>query len=155
MNYRIRGLDPEAFSRFYGLSDGQLAELGVIRCAVDACPGFPDRVEMRDMEAGETALLLNYEHLPVTSPYRSCHAIFVREGAERAYDREGVVPEVMKRRLIALRGFDDRGFMLEADVAEGDAIEPLIGRMFADPAVKYIHAHNARQGCFAGLIERA
>ena len=54
---------------------------------MDATPGYPDRIEMRDCVAGETVLLVNYEHLPVASPYRSAHAIFVREGAREAVRR--------------------------------------------------------------------
>ena len=28
-------------------------------------------------------------------------------------------------------------------------------RLFADPAVSYIHVHNARPGCYSGRIDRA
>lgn len=157
MTYRIKGLAPDPFLKFYGLSDAALAESGVIRYEVDTCPGFPDRIGMKDIAPGENALLLNYEHLPVSSPYRSCHAIFVQEGADRAYDRVGVVPEVMTRRAIALRGVDERGFIVDADIAQGNEIEPLIHRLFENSAVDYIHAHhahNAKHGCFSGLIER-
>jgi len=155
MAYRIKGLDPESFRKFFGLSDDELARNGVVRYTADSHPGFPDRVAMRDLEIGETALLLNHEHLPVASPYRSCHAIFVHEGADTAYDRVDVVPDVMKRRPIALRGFDDKGFMVDADIVEGDAVEPLILKLFENPDIDYIHAHYAKRGCFSGLIERA
>lgn len=154
MAFRIRGLDPAPFRKYYGLTDEALAAEGVVRYRVDAQPGFPDRVTMQDMPAGETALLLNFEHLPVASPYRSRHAIFVQEGAETPYDAVDEVPEVMRRRLVALRGFDRRGFILDADVAEGDGIEPLILRLFGNPEVDYIHAHFAKRGCYSGLIER-
>lgn len=154
-SFRVQGLDPTPFKRFYGLSDAQLAAENVVRYKVDAFPGFPDRVGMCDMEPGETALLLNFEHLPVESPYRSCHAIFVREGADEAFAGTDEVPDVLKRRIISLRGFDDRGFIVDADLAEGEAIEPLIRRLFENPAIVYIHAHYAKRGCFAGLIERA
>ena len=155
MTYRIKGLDPRQFQQYYDLSDLALSELGIVRYTVDSCPGFPDRIEMRDIEVGEKALLLNFEHLAVASPYRSRHAIFVREGAEVAYDEVGHVPEVMKSRLLALRGFDSKGFIIDADIAEGDEIEPLIKRLFDIETIAYIHAHNARRGCYAGLIERA
>nr|WP_321527074.1 DUF1203 domain-containing protein [uncultured Cohaesibacter sp.] len=154
MTYRVKGLDPQQFQQYYGLSDLELCELGIVRYTVDTCPGFPDRIAMREIEMGEKALLLNFEHLPVASPYRSRHAIFVQEGAEVAYDEIGHLPEVMKNRLLALRGFDSKGFILDADIAEGQQVEPLIKRLFENKAVAYIHAHNARRGCYAGLIER-
>ena len=86
MSFRITGLDPTPFRPLYGLPDEELARLGVKRCLSDAKPGFPDRVELCDAEPGEKVMLLNYIHQPADTPYRSSHAIFVREGAERAYE---------------------------------------------------------------------
>ncbi|MDX5359013.1 MAG: DUF1203 domain-containing protein [Rhodobacterales bacterium] len=155
MAYRIRGLDPAPFRKYFGLSDAALAAEGVVRYRVDAQPGFPDRVTMQDLAPGDTALLLNYEHLPIASPYRSRHAIFVQEGAQTPYEAIDTVPEVMRSRIVALRGFDSRGFILDADLAEGDGIDPLIRRLFDNPDIAFVHAHYARRGCYAGLIERA
>lgn len=154
MSYRVRGLSAEPFKKYYGLSDAELAEHGVHRHPVDSFPGVPDRIEMRDLEPGETALLLNHEHMPLDSPYRARHAIFVREGAQTPYDQVGVVPDVLKRRVIALRAYDSRGFMLDADIATGEGIEPLILRLFEQEKAVFLQAHNAKRGCFAGLIER-
>ena len=155
MSFRIRGLDAAPFQHLYGLSDADLAAHGGRRYTVDATPGFPDRIEMRDGTPGQTMLLLNYEHLPVANPYRSRHAIFVREGATTAYDAVDTVPDVIAIRPISLRAFDADGMMLDADLVDGRAIVPVIERMFADPAAAYLHAHNAKRGCYSGLIERA
>jgi hypothetical protein len=62
---------------------------------------------------------------------------------------------VMRRRLLSVRAFDARGMMLDAEVVEGVELEPVIARLFADPAVAYLHAHNARRGCYSGRIDRA
>lgn len=48
----------------YGLSDVELAQVGAQRFIVDAKPGFPDRLELRDLDIGEAAILLNYKHQP-------------------------------------------------------------------------------------------
>ncbi len=154
MAYQIKGLEPAPFKKFYGMSDVDLRAAGVSRLKVDTFPGFPDRVGMRDMAVGETALLLNYEHLPVDTPYRSRHAIFVQEGAEVAYCETDVVPDVLKLRIISLRGIDREGCIVDADLAEGDDIEPLILKLFENREIAYIHAHYAKRGCFAALIER-
>ena len=87
MSFRITGLSPEPFRPLFGLSDQELAAQGVRRYVADSKPGFPDRVEMRDAEPGETVLLLNYTHQPADTPYRASHAIFVIEGAKVRYDR--------------------------------------------------------------------
>ncbi|MFO1133574.1 MAG: DUF1203 domain-containing protein, partial [Hyphomicrobiales bacterium] len=86
MAFRITGLSPEPFRHLFGLPDEQLRRLGVRRYVVDKTPGFPDRIEMRDAEVGETVLLLNHVCQPADTPYRASHAIFVREGAVESYD---------------------------------------------------------------------
>jgi hypothetical protein len=110
---------------------------------------------LRDVDPGEKVLLLNYTHLPVDSPYRSSHAIYVREGAERSYDRIGEVPECLRARLISLRAFDEAGMMIDADIIEGKKLEALIERLLAVPEVSFLHAHFARRGCYAARIDRS
>ena len=155
MAFRISGLSPEPFRHLYGLSDAELAKHGARRYLVDAPTGYPDRIEMRDASPGETVILLNHVSQDADTPYRASHAIFVREGAEETYDRVDEVPDAMRSRLLSLRAFDKGGMMLDADVIEGREIETVIARFFADPKVDYIHAHNARRGCYAGRIDRA
>ena len=155
MDFRIKGLSPEPFRHLYGLSEGELARHGVTRYLVDKKPGYPDRIEMRDAEPGETVLLLNHVCQSADTPYHASHAIFVREGAEATYDRLNEVPEVMRVRLLSLRGYDARGMMLDADVVEGQYLEPAIERLFANRDIAYIHVHNAKRGCYSGCIDRA
>ena len=155
LQFRISGLSAEPFRHLFGLSEQELARHGAVRYVVDAKPGYPDRIELRDAEPGQTVLLVNYTHQPIESPYRSSHAIFVREGAAETFDRVDEVPESMRTRLLSLRAFDAKGMMLDADVIEGREIETVVARMFADPSVSYIHVHNAKRGCYAARIDRA
>ena len=155
MSYRITGLDPTQFSPLFGLPDAALAARGAKRYIVHAKPGFPDRVELRDLEIGERALLLNYTHQPADTPYRASHAIFVREGASAAADIVGEVPEVMRARPISIRAFSAVGEMVDADLAANGEIEPLILRLLAKPEVAYLQAHYAKRGCYAARIEPA
>jgi hypothetical protein len=155
MSFRIKGLSPKPFRHLYGLNDDELTRIGVKRYVADKNPGFPDRIAMRDVEIGERVLLINHVCQPAETPYRTTHAIFVGEGAEETYDRVGEVPKVMKIRLMSLRAYDALHMMIDADVAEGEAVEPLIERLLANPEVAYIHAHNAKRGCYSGMIERA
>ena len=155
MAFRITGLSPEPFRRLFGLPDDELATQSVKRYVADRPQAFPCRIEMRDAAPGETVLLLNHVCQPADTPYRASHAIFVREGAAVAYDQIDDVPAVMRARLLSLRAFDAVGMMLDADVVEGAAIEPLIARLLANADVSYIHAHNAKRGCYSGRIDRA
>ncbi len=154
MTFVITGLDPAQFRHLYGLSDLDLEQCGVRRYEVDAHPGFPDRVEMRDLEIGERALLVNYMHQPAATPYQSSHAIFVREGAEQPARFIGEIPDVMSIRKISLRAFDVEGTMIDADLVDGSELRALIERFFENPAISYLHAHNAKRGCFSGTITR-
>jgi len=142
------------FAPLFGLSDTELAKRDIVRHTADKSPGFPCRVSLLDAAPGETLLLLNFEHLAVASPYRSRHAIYVREYAEEAHVATDVVPEVLRRRLLSLRAFDGRGMLLDADVVDGREVEGLIERMFGEPGVEYIHVHNAKPGCFAARVDR-
>jgi len=155
MTYRITGLPASEFSHLFGLDDDALAAHGAKRYIVDEHPRFPDRIELRDLEAGERALLLNYTHHAAATPYRSSHAIFVREGAVERYDRANEIPDVLRIRLLSVRAFDAAGMMIDADVLDGSELEAVIARFFARDDAAYLHVHNAKRGCFAARVDRA
>lgn len=155
MSFRISGLDPVQFRHLVGLSDVELAAYGVTRCVVDGKPGFPDRVEVRDLDIGETALLLNYEHQPENTAYRSRHAIFVGETSRVCLNVRDKVPDAIQCRTISLRAFTAAGEMIEADLCEGNLLPTLIERFFHIADVAYLHAHYAKRGCYAARIDRS
>lgn len=157
MSYRIAGLPLAPFAALFGLSDPELATRGVVRRVAENGPAtrFPCRVSLRDAASGEPVLLLNFEHLPVASPYRSRYAIYVRENAREAQLEVDEIPQVMHNRLLALRAFDPDGMLVAADLAEGDGVAPTIDRMLANPAVDFLHVHNPKHGCFLARADRA
>ena len=154
MSFRIKGLSPHPFRHLFGLSDEELAKHGAKRYVADSSPGYPDRIEVRDAEPGETLILLNYTHQPADNPYRASHAIFVREGAETPYDRTDEIPDALRLRQISLRAFDADDLMVDADVVDGRDMESIIERFFANPHIAYIQAHYAKRGCYAARIDR-
>ena len=155
MTFRVIGLDPAPFLTLYGLPDAELVARGARRIRVGADGGVPDRVGLRDLAPGESALLVNHVHQPADTPLRASHAIYVAEGARERRIVEGRLPEVMRRRLLSLRAFDTDGIMVDADVAEGRDAGDLVTRLLDDARVACVHAHYARPGCYAALIERA
>lgn len=154
MSFRITGLNPAQFRHLYGLSDEKLKAAGARRCISDAKSGFPDRIELRDLEPGETAILLNFTHQPASTPYRASHAIFIREGAEHSYEGIGVIPLSLQIRTISLRAFSTAGEMIDADLVDGMEIQGLIEHFFRNPSVDYLQAHYAKYGCYAARIDR-
>ena len=155
MTFRITGLPAEPFVPLFGLSSSALAGLGMQRVTADAPASYPCRVSLNDAEPGDTLLLLNYEHLPGQTPFRSRHAIFVREGATERFDAVGRLPDQLRRRTLSLRAFDANQMMIDADLCEGSDAAPTIARLLDDPRTAYVHAHFARRGCYAARIARA
>jgi Protein of unknown function (DUF1203) len=155
MSFQITGLKFAEFAGLVGRTDAELAAQEARRVVADRHPGFPCRVSLVDAQPGESVLLLNYEHLPVASPYRARHAIYVRENASEAQLEVGEIPQVLRNRLLSLRAFSAAGMLLDADVAEGDALAATIERLLAPDEVAYLHVHNARPGCFAARVDRA
>ncbi len=154
MGFQIRALNVDQFSHLFGVDSETLASLGVERVVADVSPGFPCRISLIDAELGESVLLLNYEHQPASSPYRSSHAIFIREWATVAKLDKNEIPEQLRQRLLSVRAFDCSGMMIDADVVDGHQLESLVARMFANESVSYLHLHNAKPGCYAALVER-
>lgn len=155
MSFRISALPTARFKPLFALSDEELATRGAMRRIVDKCPGFPCRVSLVDAQVGEVVLLTNYEHQTASSPYRASHAIFVRENAREARPQVDEVPQVLRSRLLSVRGFDEKGMMIDADVVDGRAIEPSIERLLANGTISYLHLHNAKPGCYAARVDRA
>lgn len=156
MSFIVTGLPFEHFSPLFGLSDADLAARGVLRYVADAPVGFPCRVTLEDARPGQSLLLLNYEHQPADTPYRAQHAIFVDESATETRRLVDEIPGCLAARpAIALRAYDAGGMMLEAAIAPGTDLRPLILRMLDRPETAYLHAHNAGRGCYAAAIARA
>jgi hypothetical protein len=155
MDFRITGLPAARFTHLFGLGDEELAGHRAVRRVCDEKPGFPCRVSLADAEPGERVLLLNFEHLDVDSPYRASHAIYVREREQPAFDEVNTLPEALRSRLLAIRGFDAQGMMVAADVVEGRAADALVRGFLDNEEIAYLHAHFARRGCFAARIDRS
>ena len=155
MTYRITGLDPAPYLPLFGLSDDELAVRGIVRMTVNEKPGFPCRVTLEDREIGESVLLLNHVSHDVANPYRASHAIFVTEGGTEVAEFVDEVPPVFAARVLSLRGFDKDGMMADAILTQPGEAEAGIRKLFDNPEIETIHAHNAVRGCFAAKIERS
>jgi len=146
LNFRIRGLEAGQFSHLFALSEAELAAQGALRKIADG--PCPCRVSLTDATPGDEVILVNYEHHAVTSPYRMRFAIYVRRG-EKTFNAVNAVPDQLRRRTLAVRGFDDKAMMTGWEVIEGIWLEEAIERQFADPHTQYLHIHFAAPGCFA------
>ena len=152
--FRISGIPANVIDQFRQLPDDELKKLGVVRYIADSKPGFPCRVTLQDAEVGEPVLLLNFEHLPGLTPYRSIGPIFVRESVTETYALENELPEVLRERLLSVRAYDINDMMIDAEVVKGTELKPLIQRMFTNSQTSYLHIHDAHRGCYSCRVDR-
>lgn len=152
MTYRITGLDAEPFRPLFALSDEELENRGMRRMTVTEKPGFPCRVSLVDRDIGEEVILLNHVSHDAANPYRASHAIFVADAPQAEFVDE--VPPVFEPRMLSLRGFDEEGMMADALITRPREAEAGIRKLFGNPQIAYIHAHNAARGCFSARIDR-
>lgn len=155
MSFRIRALPADDFADLSRLDHDALSARLIRRLVADEHPGYPCRVSLEDARLGETVFLLHFTHQIAATPFRASHAIYVREGALSAHPEVDEVPEMIRQRIISLRAFDGEGFMVNADVTDGEDVAEKIEAMLSDPASEYIHLHFAKQGCFAARADRA
>jgi hypothetical protein len=154
MSFRITGLPSIEFADLFSLSTEALRARRAVRQVADARLSYPCRVSLTDAELGQEVVLVHYEHQRANTPYRSSHAIYVRQG-EETYDAVDAVPDQLRRRMLSLRAFDESGMIVGADLVDGRAVEGSIATLLADPRAAYLHAHFAKFGCYAARIARA
>ena len=154
MSFRVQGLHPAEFEHLFGLDDASLAKHKAKRYVTDENGGYPCRITLEDVGAGENLLLVNYAHQPCATAYASQGPIFVREKHATRAEWIDEIPDQLQVRLISLRAYDRNDMMVDADVVDGKDLKPLVERFLANKEVAYLHAHFARRGCFAAKIER-
>ena len=154
MPFQINALPETLFADLFALPDAALHQQGIRRVFADTNPGYPCRVSLQDAEVGEELLLLNYRHLDANTPYRASHAIYVRRNAKQAQPMQDEVPDVLARRLLSVRAFDDQSEMVIADVVDGKGLPAILEAFFLQAEVAFIDVHNAKQGCFAARVSR-
>jgi hypothetical protein len=155
MAFRVSGLPPAVFRPVFALDDAALLARGMERRVTEAGADYPCRVSLEVAAPGETVLLLPYEHQPARSPYRGVGPIFVRQAAAERFDRADEIPAQMRPRLMSVRAYDSRDFIVSADVSPGVELEALIARFFDRADVSYLHVHHARWGCYVCRVDRA
>jgi len=153
MSFRLTGLPSQQFRQFFGKSDAELKAAGIARLKAEE--GSPCRVTLEDAEPGENILLLNHEHVPGPSPYRSAGPIFIREGEYSSAELIGLIPTKMLPRRYSIRAYDERDWLIASEIGFGVDLPALVQNFFKNEAVRYVHLHHAGHGCFACRVDRA
>ncbi len=155
MSFQIHALPAGDYQKYFAMDAADLAAHNAQIHVVSAKPDAPCRVRLEDAEIGERVVLVNYEHQPADSPYRSAHAIFVAEGAEQAMLDIGMVPDSLTCRTLSVRGFDRADCIQDAHIVDGADLAARLSEIFTDHTIEYVHVHYAQRGCFAAKATRA
>jgi hypothetical protein len=153
--FQLVGLEHTQFIPLFNQTDAELRSQGIVREQATTQPGYPCRVSLEDAAIGDELLLLPFWHHRVDSPYRSLGPIYIRQGAIQASPPPGVIPDCVARRVISLRAYNDAHMMVSASVCLGNDVASQLIEQFENLEVSYIHLHNAKQGCFSCLANRA
>ncbi|WP_276500383.1 DUF1203 domain-containing protein [Terrimonas pollutisoli] len=153
-DFIIQSLQKKEFENLFSLSDTELKRQGIRRMTADTKPGFPCRVSLQDADIGDELLLLPYAFHETASPYRASGPVFVRKDAETAQFESNQIPLMLQHRLLSVRSYDTAGMMKGSTVIEGKELAEHLSIKFDDPAISYIHIHNAKAGCYNCVARR-
>ncbi|WP_223788207.1 DUF1203 domain-containing protein [Marinicella meishanensis] len=153
-DFQIQALPIDPFLPWFDLNPDELRQRGARWLTAEASPGYPCRVSLTDAQLGEQVLALPYTHHDVTSPYRASGPIFVRQQAVQAQPEINEIPAMLRHRLLSVRAYDASHMMIAATVIEGVELAQTIHRQWHNPAVQYLHLHNAMPGCFNCAVQR-
>jgi len=142
----VAGIDPAHADR--------LRAAGGIDYIADSKPGFPCRQCLRDAEIGDEMILVSFDPFEESSPYRSASPIFLHRRPCTTFDADDL-PEQLTCRNLSVRGFDRAAMMQDGVVIDGRDLHATIEDLFTNPAIEYLHVHNAGRGCWAAKVCRS
>jgi uncharacterized protein DUF1203 len=127
--------------------------------AVPAAAGdgpYPLRCCLSDAHDGARVVLTSVMPFRGESPYAARSPVYVH--AERCAghaEEAGVLPELLRSRLLSVRAYDDAHMLTGTEVLLGTDLEGAIERLLDDAPGTYLHVHFAGPGCYACRIDRA
>jgi hypothetical protein len=121
--------------------------------AIAADAPFPVRCCLRDASADEHVVLLSAQPATAPSPYAAPGPIYLHRDACEGYHGDGSVPEILRSRLLSVRGFDRTHMMTGTEVVPGERFEQAARRLLGVDGTAYLHVHFAGAGCYACRVE--
>jgi hypothetical protein len=119
----------------------------------DRPAAFPCRHCLADAEPGEPMLLASHSPFALPGPYKEVGPVFVHARPCARFDGD-VIPLQLRRRLLALRGYDRAQSLVDAVIVEGAAMDGELERLLARSDVAFVHVRFARPGCFACRMDQ-
>ena len=115
----------------------------------------PCRSCLRQFHAGEERrILFTYNPFEGVDTYPSPGPIFIHAESCKPFDDGSAFPPELRTLPLTLEAYGKDRWILARERPRDPEIETAIVRLFASPAVEYIHIRNTEAGCFIARIER-
>jgi hypothetical protein len=123
---------------------------------VEVAGGYgPCRACLRTFRTGEEErVLFTWNAFEGQESYPSPGPVFIHRDPCEHWAGDGFLPELRELPLV-LEGYAAGRWPVTREPATGGDVEDAIGRLFANPAVTYLHVRNAEAGCYIARVERA
>jgi hypothetical protein len=118
--------------------------------------GNPLRCCLRLSRRGERVALISYRPAGGSGAYSEVGPVFIHAEACEGYPERRTYPDEFRPRAQVFRAYDSTGTIIGGHLATPDeAPEDVIGDLFADQQVAFIHTRNVIFGCYMAQIRRA
>lgn len=149
MNWKIKSIDLEICKRYFSASAEELAKNNAKIITVKEKLTAPCRLSLKDLEPGDKAILLNYEHYNVNSPYKSIGPVFVGLNSQQVSLKNNSLPEIiLPERRFSIRSYDENFMMIFAEIVLGKDVHNYISEHLKNTKIKYMQVHFAAPGCW-------
>ena len=120
--------------------------------------GTPCRHCLTNIPDGKEMLILAYRPFPVPQPYAETGPIFLCANQCHRHHDTSVLPKMFEAwQNILVRGYtaENRIKYGTGKVIEISAVERVVGQIFEDQDVAYVHMRSASNNCYQCRIERS
>jgi len=114
----------------------------------------PCRHCLRLTRPDEEVILFAYRPFETAGPYSEVGPVFIHGRECPAYAESLEFPADFMTRKLVLRAYNALGQIEDAEVAEPGSHGATLERLFAQEAVKFVHARNVAYGCFLYQLDR-
>ena len=118
----------------------------------DSPSGYPCRHCLQWAKPGEQLILFPFAAVD-GGPYQERGPIFVHADPCTRYAETRSYPEVFRDGRV-VRAYDQRKFMIDARVVNGEGPEQVIEELLANPDAAFLHVRSVTRGCYTMGVER-
>jgi len=152
LSFQVTAIAPQFANRIRsGLPD----DFGRAALRVVAAGGEPIRDQLRRAAPGEQLFLCSYQAVALPALFAEIGPVFISvESARPAPVWRDELPPGYFPRTFAVRAYDRTDSIIDSTLVEPHLAPASIRLLLARPAVSYLHARFAGNGCYACRFDR-